>query len=258
MSSHSPTIITKERNRNDNALEIYGHRDVHLETMPAYTSSLFIRLRQLQNEIHEHYKQEKYEMNELNERFRHFVDRVQQLEEQNARYITQIVNIQRSLPDASDMDIEWKERYLHLQSDLAAANRENIDFGLEMEMFQLQSTIYQQLIDVEQRWKDARRLKLEQELNQSSLALNSLRGSNSDLGREVESLYAAREDAYQQYLIMTRDWTQMKKRAKEWEFNLQLLKKQISFYENLRSYTAQSVKFACFTLFELRKFVLLY
>ena len=72
MSSHSPT---EERNRNGNLIEAYRRRDVLFETVPSYTSSLFIRLRQLQNQLHEHDKQEKNEINQLNERFRHFVDR---------------------------------------------------------------------------------------------------------------------------------------------------------------------------------------
>ncbi|CAF3615629.1 unnamed protein product [Rotaria sordida] len=193
MSSDSRIVIMDENKKNENIVATYHRRDVQFDSAPSYTSSLVVHLRQLQQDFQTQHQHEKHALNELNERLRHFIDRVQHLEAQNAKYITQIVNFRRARSDFSGADIEWNERYLHLQSDLIAASHGSIDFGLEIEMYQLQTAIYQQLIGLEHEWKDERRSKLEQELNQSSLTLNSVRASNSELGREVESLYAARE-----------------------------------------------------------------
>ncbi|CAF2952940.1 unnamed protein product [Rotaria sp. Silwood2] len=243
-----------ENNKNENIIATYHRRDVHFDSTPSYTSSLFVHLRQLQTDFQSQYQHEKHALNELNERLRHFVDRVQQLETQNAKYITQIVNFRRPASDFSGADLEWNERYLHIQSDLMAVSHGSIDFGLEIEMYQLQSAIYQQLIDLEKEWKDERRLKLEQEYNQSSLSLNSLRASNTELGREVESLYVARDDAYQKYLRLTHDWSHMKKQSKEWALNMQLLKNQIAFYKNLRSHSTRGYTSVSVNTFDVKQF----
>ncbi|CAF3506013.1 unnamed protein product [Rotaria socialis] len=228
-----------ENNKNDNTVVTYQRRDVQLDPAPSYTSSLIVNLRQLQNDFQTQYQHDRHALNELNERLRHFVDRVQQLEAQNAKYNAQIISTRRPTPDLNGADIEWNERYLHLQSDLIAVSHGSIDFGLEVEMYQLQTAIYQQLIEVEQQWKDDRRSKLEQECNQTALALNSLRASNSDLGREVETFSAARNDASQKYLRLTQDWSRMKKQSKEWALNMQMLKNQVAFYKNLRSHSTR-------------------
>ncbi|CAF0998548.1 unnamed protein product [Rotaria sordida] len=241
MSSDSRIVIMDENKKNENIVATYHRRDVQFDSAPSYTSSLVVHLRQLQQDFQTQHQHEKHALNELNERLRHFIDRVQHLEAQNAKYITQIVNFRRARSDSSGADIEWNERYLHLQSDLIAASHGSIDCGLEIEMYQLQTAIYQQLIGLEQEWKDDRRSKLEQELNQSSLTLNSVRASNSELGREVESLYAARNDTYQKYLRLTQDWSHMKRQSKEWALNMQLLKNQIAFYKNLRSHSTREV-----------------
>ncbi|CAF4881363.1 unnamed protein product [Rotaria sp. Silwood1] len=253
MSSDSRTNIMDENNKNENIVATYHRRDVHFDSTPSYTSSLFVHLRQLQNDFQTQYQHEKHALNELNERLRHFVDRVQHLEAQNAKYIAQIASYGLT-SGFSEADIELNGRYLHLQSDLIAASHGSIDFGLEVEMYQLQSAIYQQLIDTEKEWKDERRLKLEQEYNQSSVILNSLRASNSDLGRQVESLYAARDDAYQKYLRLTHDWSNMKKQSKEWALNMQLLKNQIAFYKNLRSHSTRGYTSVSGGTFDVKQF----
>ncbi|CAF1276542.1 unnamed protein product [Rotaria magnacalcarata] len=228
-----------ENNKNDNTIVTYQRRDVQLDPAPSYTSSLIVNLRQLQNDFQTQYQHDRHALNELNERLRHFVDRVQQLEAQNAKYVAQIISTRRPTSDLNGADIEWNERYLHLQSDLIAVSHGSIDFGLEVEMYQLQTAIYQQLIEIEQQWKDDRRSKLEQECNQTALSLNSLRASNSDLGREVETFSAARNDASQKYLRLTQDWSRMKKQSKEWALNMQMLKNQVAFYKNLRSHSTR-------------------
>ncbi|CAF0979880.1 unnamed protein product [Rotaria sordida] len=254
MSSDSRIVIMDENKKNENIVATYHRRDVQFDSAPSYTSSLVVHLRQLQQDFQTQHQHEKHALNELNERLRHFIDRVQHLEAQNAKYITQIVNFRRARSDFSGADIEWNERYLHLQSDLIAASHGSIDFGLEIEMYQLQTAIYQQLIGLEHEWKDERRSKLEQELNQSSLTLNSVRASNSELGREVESLYAARNDTYQKYLRLTQDWSHMKRQSKEWALNMQLLKNQIAFYKNLRSHSTRGYTSVSAGTFDVKQF----
>lgn len=228
-----------ESTKNDTAVTTYRRRDVNFELIPSFTSYLFVHLRQLQNDYQVQYQHDKHAINELNERLRHFVERVQQLEAQNERYITQIINFKRSSGELHSTDVEWNQHFLRLQSDLMTASQGSIDFDLEIELYQLQTAIYQQLIEIEQKSKDERVLKLEQEVKQSSSTLTSLRTSNSDLGREVEGLYTARDDAYQKYLKLTQDWSQMRRRCKEWELSKELLKNQITFYKNLRSHSTR-------------------
>lgn len=230
-----------DENRRNETTVTYHHRDAQSDIAPSYTSTLFVQLQQLQKDLQVQYQNEKHELTTLNDRFRHFIDRVQKLEAANAKYLAQLANYRGPPPDFGGADIEWNERYLHLQSDLTAINHGMLDFGLEVEMYQLQAAIYQQLIDVEQQYKDDRHIKLEQELNQTSAALNSLRVSNAELGREVENLFTARDDAYKQYLRLTHEWSRLKKQSKEWDLNKQLLKNQIAFYKSLRSHAAQSV-----------------
>ena len=234
--------MTNENKTDDDNPAMPQHRVANFDTTPSYTSSIFVNIQQLQGDLQVQHHHEKHALTELNQRLRRFIDRMQQLEAQNANYVAQIISLRDSSYDLGDRHSEWNNFYLKLQSDLFALSHDNIDFELEVEMYPLQIATYQGLINVEQHWKNEQHLKLEQELNQSSLTLNNLRGSKTGLETEVKNLYGARDDAYQRYLRLTYDWSRVKKLTKEWEFNVQLLKKQISFYNNLRSYSGWSIR----------------
>ncbi|CAF1231078.1 unnamed protein product, partial [Didymodactylos carnosus] len=239
MSFDLRTINNEGDNKNNNSIVTYHRRDAHSDSNVYYTSSAVINIQQVQTDLHAQHQHEKHALADLNQRLRLFVDRAQQLEAQNSKYIAQLANFRRQPSGISNIDAQSTERYVHLQSDLTTISYAKVDYEFDFEVFQMQIGIYQQLIDVEQQWKDDGRLKLEQELKQLGSVLITLRTSYAELGREVESLSATREDIFKQYLRLIHDWCSMKKQRKRWDLSLQTLKSHIVFYKNLRSYSVR-------------------
>jgi chromosome segregation ATPase len=239
MSVHTQTIIEEENEEDNNSLVAHHHRDAHLGSNALYTSSVVLNLRQLQTDLQTQHHHEKVALTELNQRFHLFVDRIQYLQSQNAKYLKEIVNIQRHSSGLSSTDAQWGEHHHSQQSELATVCNAKVDCESDFDLFQLHIGIYQQLIDVEQHWKDKRNLKLEQELKHSASDLHTLRTSCAELEREIESLHAERTDVYKQYLAVTHDWCHVKKQRKKWHLNVDTLKSYVIFYKNLRSYTVR-------------------
>ena len=203
--------------------------------------SIVINIRQLQTDLHAQYQHEKNELTELNQRFHLLVGRVQQLELLNSKYIAQIVDLQQNSFGFSRIDAyaQGGEQYLNLQSDLKTINYAKVDYELDIELFQLQIVMYQQLIDTEQQWQDKERLKLEQELSRAVSTLITLRKSYAVLGQEIEILYTTRGDTFKQYLQVAQSWCNVRKQRKQSDWSLQTLKEQLVFYKNISSYSEQ-------------------
>jgi hypothetical protein len=239
--SYDSLIISNQDNRtSDDAIATWQYRPLHLNYTIHNISSVFVDIQQLQTDLSAQHQHEKHLLIEVNQRFRIFLDRVQQLELQNAKYVALLANFRRQPSNIiSSINTEFDEHYLHLQSDLTTVKYGKVDYEFEFELFRLQVGIYKQLIGIEQEWKDERRLKLEHELNQSSSAVINVRTSYAELEREIESLHAAREDTYQQYLTLTHDWCRSKKQTNEQQLSVQALKNQMVFYKDLRSYSVR-------------------
>ncbi len=225
-------ISNQNNKKDDNSIAAYQYQAVQVNYTVYGISSVFSNVQQLQTELSARYQREKHALTELNQRFRVFVDRVQQLESENAKYIALLTGYQ---PTIRIIGTESEECYLGVQSDLMTANYQKVDYDLEFELFQLQIGTYKQWIN----WKDEQRLKFEQELNQSSSVLTNLRTSYAELGREVESVHAALKNTFQKHLRVTHDWCQSKKQTIASQLSVQALKNQIVFYKNLRSYLVQ-------------------
>ena len=245
MSSNETRLISTVDQRNNGAVVSYNFPAVSVASTTMYTSSLIVNLQQLQTDLHAQYQQEKNTLTELNRHFRLFIEHVQGLESQNSKYISLLVDLRRQTPHTAGFDDQWSHSYLHLQAELTKMSRSKGDHDLEVELFQMQIGIYRQLIDVEQQRKDDQRVKLEQELKQSSSALNTLRKSYTEAEQEVERLSAARLDLSNKYLRLTHDWHNVKKQGNEWQLSTQSLKACIQFYKNLRS---SSGRYVCSTL----------
>jgi chromosome segregation ATPase len=225
-------ISNQNNKKDDTSIATYQYHAVQLNHTVYGTSSAFANFQQLRTELSAQYQREKHELAELNQRFRVFVDRVQQLESENAKYIALLAEYQ---PGIRIIGTESVECYLGVQSDLMTINYQKVDYELEFQLFQLQIGTYKQWIN----WKDEQRLKFEQDLNQSSSILTNLRTSYAELGREVESVRTALENTFQQHLRVTHDWCQSKKQTMALQLSVQALKNQTVFYKNLRSYSAQ-------------------
>ena len=140
-----------------------------------YTSSIFVNIQQLQHALVAQHQHEKEALNELNHRLAGFVDRVQLLESQNAKYVTDVAELRRQSSGDSGIDVQWNDRYLKMKSDLSSLHYSKADCESDFEWYQLQIGIYQQLIDAEQQWRDKRLMKLDHELKQIGSDLTVLR-----------------------------------------------------------------------------------
>lgn len=247
MSSESRVISTKETSmtstsETNNAVSYFYSPYVSLAPAVSYTSSLIINLQQLHRDLTDQYQHEKQTLSELNRQFRLFIERVQNLESQNAKYLAQIADFRHQLGMSSNIDEQSSEMYLHHQSDLISANKFRADYEFAYELSQIEVSIYRQLIEAELQGKDQQKSKLEQELKQTSSSLNTLRASYGELEHEVGRLFAEREDINQKYLRMARDWCNVRKLNRESQLTTQTLKSFIRFYQNLRSSSERSVQ----------------
>lgn len=238
MSFESRIVHSEHSSENYGSAAAFEHREQHSSVATFTASSLVISIRQLQTEFEAQYQHDRRELTELNQRFRLLLERVQLLESYNSKYLIQIAEL-RQASGHGQIDTKWSESYLFLQTDLSSISNTKVDFEFDYELSQLQIGIYQQLFDLEQQWKGDSRLKLEQELKQSSSTLLAVRASYAELEREIAGLQATREDSLKQYLRVTQEWGSLKKEKKKWSMSLQTLKNQVACYKNLRSYSAQ-------------------
>ncbi|CAF1079865.1 unnamed protein product [Rotaria sp. Silwood1] len=163
------------------------------------------------------------------------IDRVEQLESLNAKYVAKLADL-RGLSFTVGTIGKQNDEHYRLQSDIMAVNFDKVGYESEIELFQLQIKIYQQMIQAENQSIDEQRLKLERELNQSASALVNLRTSYAELGQQVGTYRATCQDMLQQYLRLAKDWSISKKQINELKIRVQMTKNQIKFSKILRSY----------------------
>jgi len=208
-------------------------RNTYFGTVVQHTSSIKVDIRQVQTELQTQHQHEKDSLNQLNQRFHLFIDRIQSLQVQNAKYLAAIADIRGQYSGISTTSEE--ESFLSIRSNFSSISHAKIDYEWDFELFQLQIGIYQQLIELEQQSRDKRILMLEEELKKSASALISLRSSYEQTQQVVENLHGESGDLVQQYLLLTRDWCNMRKQRKKWDLSMETLRSYIGFYKNLRS-----------------------
>jgi chromosome segregation ATPase len=237
LTSH---VISEEHNtESDNATGTYHLLREYPDYVGYYISSMFVKVQQVKTDLNGERQHDKDELIRMNERLRLFVDKVQQLEQQNARQVAKLANFRQQVSDISVFGAEWNERHNHQQADLMTVNYEKIDYKFEFELFQMQSEIYRQLIHVINQSSDGQRLQLQQELDQSSSMLMNLRTSYTELQKKTEGLHAERENTFQQYLKVADNWGHRKKQISELKVSVQMLKNQHAFYKDIRSYATR-------------------
>ena len=221
--------------------ENYEYDDRNLQSASTTGCQIFkmVNVPQLQIDLRIQHEHPKDALTELNQRAHVFVDRVQQLQSENSKYIAEIVKLRRHLSSFSDIDVSWDEHYHSLNSNLSMLDHEEIDFDSDFELCQLEIGLYQLLIEIKQQREDKPILALEQELKQSASQLNSLRTSYTELGREIEGIHAECEDLIKRYLSLAYEWCNLMTQRKHWNQTLEALKREIAFYKNIRSYSVQ-------------------
>jgi chromosome segregation ATPase len=233
----NPSIVTCEEHgrETDNTVAVYDP----LDECPKYTlhfvSSMFANVQQLKTDVNVEYQHDKHDLNQLNKSMNLFVNGVQQLELQNAQYVTKLADFRRHLFHIHSFGSDLDKRYVHMQADLMALKNEKINYEFEYELYQMQIEIHRQLIDITNQSSDKEGLKLQQELDQSSTMLISLRTSYGELQKNIEGLHAEREDTFKQYLKVAKTWGCWKKQTNVLKVNLQALRNQHVFYKELRA-----------------------
>ena len=239
MSLDSRTFIDEGNHQKNNSSVAYHRRDTHFGATVRSTSSVVVNIRQLQTDLHSQHQHDKNSLIKLNQRFHLFVDRVQQLQLQNSKYLATITDLKRQYSGISNIDVQWDERYFAIQSNISTVRDAKVDYDWEFELFQLQIIIYKELIGIEQQRKDKGSLSLEEELKKSSSVLISLRTAYAELQRELQSLYAEYDNSLKQYLVVSNNWCMVKKELNKWKQRVETLKRHIGFYKNIRSYSVR-------------------
>ncbi|CAF4796058.1 unnamed protein product [Rotaria sp. Silwood1] len=238
--SYDSRIIIDDNNSMNNNSDVTDHRrdlesqsTVHCPFIPS------VNYQQLQIDLRAQREHEKDTLNELNQRLKLFTERVQLLQSDNSKYLTDISNLRQNLSGLSNIDVTWDERHLPLNSSCSTLTNDKINFNSDFEMYQLQSGIYQTLIEIQQDSKDKRIFALEEELKQSASQLTSLRSSYTNLGRDIEDNYNERDNLLKQYLSLTHDFAKLIKQRQQLNLSVETLKRHISFYKNLSSYSVR-------------------
>ncbi|CAF1024786.1 unnamed protein product [Rotaria sordida] len=211
MASDSP-VISDENNMTHSKSIITGSS---LEEHSNYgfheISSTTVKIQQLKTDLNAENQHERHALTELNEELRLIVDRAHQLELQNSQYMTKLFNLRQQVFINRITGIQTDE-HNHVQTNIIKFNYDKVSYESEIELFQLQSKIYEEMLQFETQSIDEQRLKLEQELKQSSSALIDLRKSYTELEQRVGSFRVECKDTFQ---------------------NMQMVKTQIEFSKKL-------------------------
>jgi hypothetical protein len=238
MSSISSSITGEHNTQDHNAMAEYLPLGEDPSYATSYVSSMFASVEQIENTINVEYQHERHELIRLNESLSLFINKVQQLELQNAKYVAKLADFRRQ-SHISVLNVEWNERHIHLQTDLESVSYEKFDYEFEFQLFQMQTEIYKQLIHIVDRSSNEQHLKLQHELDESSSSLVIIRTSYTELQNKLTGLRAEREDKFQQYLKVANSWSHSKKQISVLNVNVQALKNQYAFYKGIRSNVAR-------------------
>ncbi|CAF3336261.1 unnamed protein product [Rotaria socialis] len=194
----------------------------------------FVKIEQLKTMYSADHQHEVHALSELNERFRSMLDYIYQLETQNSKYISKLIELRRKVFLAS-VNGKLSTELTDLHADVREVSYAKISYESEFELFQVQSKMYQQMAQFGQPSVDQGRVKLEQELNQSGSTLANLRTSYASMEQTVVGLRANLKDTLRQYMALTKEWSSLKKQTKELKCSLQVINIQIQFSKTIYS-----------------------
>ncbi|CAF3318205.1 unnamed protein product [Rotaria socialis] len=201
-----------------------------------YISPLSVKMEQLKTSFSTDYQHEKYSLTELNQRFRYMLDHIHRLEMERSKYIAKVAELRQKSVMAS-INGKEKQQLALLKADVTKINYAKFDCESEVELFELQTQMYQQMAQIGQQSIEQERLKFEHEVNQSTSALASLRASYAAMERTVGTLRTTFRDTIKQYTVVAKDLAVVKKQARALQFSLQMGKLEIKFSKALYSKT---------------------
>ena len=232
MSYESRETIEMSNTRENQSMISSYQRNTYFGSTVQQTSAMIIELPKLRIDLEEQRQREKSALHELNQRFQLFVDRIQSLQNQNAKYLIQIAERRGQISGVSTSHVE--EGYVSYRSNYSSIASTRIDSEWDFELYQLQIGIYQRLIEIEQQTKDQRIPILENELKQIQSTLISVRSSYEQLQKVVDNLHVENARLLQQYFGLTNEWCSVRKQRKKWDLNMETLRSYVGFYKNLR------------------------
>ena len=232
MSYESRQTIDVSNERETQAFTSY-QRNTYFGATVRQTSAVTVDIPKLQIDLQQQHHREKVELNDLNQRFQLFIDRIQSLQNQNAKYLIAIAELRGKFSGINTVQIE--EDYVSYRSNYSSIASARIDHEWDLQLYQLQIGIYQRLIEIEQQSKDARIPSLEDELKKLVSSLVSIRSSYEQTQRTVEHLQEENRRLLQQYLVLTNEWCSIRKQRKKWELGMETLRSYVGFYKNIRA-----------------------
>lgn len=232
MSSNSNNVQKGNSTESSHSIMTYSALKSQSKYVVQCISSAFDKVELVKSDFDGEYQKEKHVLTELNEQFRYMIDRVYQLESRNSRYIEKIAELRRqafmtSISSKHTVELD------HTQADVTRINYDKVSYESETEYFQLQCQIYQLMIQGEQRPIDEVRLKFERELNESASNLANLRASYTTLEQQVKTCRATLKNTFNQYMALAKEWSILRKKTKEIQFNIDMVKNQVQFTKNL-------------------------
>lgn len=232
MSYESRQTIDVSSERETQAFTSY-QRNTYFGATVRHTSAVTVDIPKLQIDLQQQHQRQKTELNDLNQRFHLFVDRIQSLQNQNAKYLIAIAEHRGRVSGINTSHIE--EDYFSYRSNYSSITSTRIDHEWDLQLYQLQIGIYQRLIEIEQQSRDSRLPSLEDELKKLVSTLLSLRSSYEQSQRTVENLQEENRRLLQQYLALTTEWCSIRRYRKKWELSMETLRSSVGFYKNIRA-----------------------
>ncbi|CAF2051323.1 unnamed protein product [Rotaria magnacalcarata] len=212
----------------------YNRIEKHSNYMVYNIMPTFVKMEQLKTMYNADHQHELHALTELNERFRSMLDYIYHLETQNSKYVSKLIELRRRA-FLDSVNGRQSTELTDMHADVMEVSYAKINYESELELFQVQSKMYQQMAQFGQHSIDQRRVNLEQELNQSGSALANLRTSYALMEQTVAGLRANLKDTLRQYMSLTKEWSSLKKQTKELKCSLQMINIQIQFSKTIYS-----------------------
>ena len=231
MASDSDDITEVEETQGSNS--IIPYRFIH-ETPCChfdYVSPALTKIEELETILTKEHKREECSLKELNKKFRHMIDHVRQLESQNAKYMVKVADLRRQA-FITNTTCKKSCEVKHMHADVLRVNYDTVRFEAEVEYFEMESQIYQQVGQFEPRSV----VKLQQELKESAANLAQIRKQYAVLEQQVANERATCRNTMHQYMTLAKDLTVIRKQTKELKFSMQLVKYQTDFSRTIYSY----------------------
>lgn len=229
--------MTETNTKSCYSIVAYRSLEKQSHCLSNYISPLFAKVEQLKTSYNEDQQHEKVALVELNQRFSPMLVKLYRLETQNSKFMAEIDELRRQEFIKSINGKEAFELY-RLEGDVRRLNYDKVGYESDIERFQLQVEVYHKLDFLQQNATNEKRLKLEQELSQSSTTLAELCKSYATSEQHLESLRKALKDHLRMFMTSTEEWSTLRRKTKELKFDIKMVNVQIQFFKSVYRYVS--------------------